>query len=223
MPNIENLKKQAKQYLRWHRERYYPVAAGIRASLPRFHGLSDEQVLDANFKLADAQELVARQRGFESWQALKSGAYAMTQKSPAPLPVLTSTAAQLFVANIKAACDFYTTKLGFTVDFVYGDPPFYGQVSRDHAKLALRLVCEPVFAGDVREREQLLSAALTVATADEIKQLFSDISGRGSALRSNPEKGTLGRQDLHRSGSRWKSHSLCRPGRLTRDICREFI
>ncbi len=174
MPNIENLKKQAKQYLRWHRERYYPVAAGIRASLLRFHGLSDEQVLDAEFKLADAQELVARQRGFESWQALKSGADAMTQKSEptAPRPFLNSTAAQLFVADMQAACDFYTSKLGFTVDFVYGDPPFYGQVSRDHAKLALRLVCEPVFAGDIREREHLLSAALTVATADEIKQLF---------------------------------------------------
>jgi catechol 2,3-dioxygenase-like lactoylglutathione lyase family enzyme len=174
MPNIENLKKQAKQYLRWHRERYYPVAAGIRANLPRFHGLSDEQVLDAEFKLADAQELVARQRGFESWQALKSGADAMTQKSEpaAPRPFLNSTAAQLFVADMQAACDFYTSKLGFTVDFVYGEPPFYGQVSRDHAKLALRLVCEPVFAGDIREREHLLSAALTVATADEIKQLF---------------------------------------------------
>jgi len=174
MPNIENLKKQAKQYLRWHRERYYPVAAAISAGLPRFHGLSDEQVLDADFKLAGAQELVARQRGFESWQALKSGANAMTQKPgrTAPLPFLNSTAAQLFVANIKAACDFYTTKLGFTVDFVYGDPPFYAQVTRDCAKLALRLVCEPVFAGDVREREHLLSAALTVATADEIKQLF---------------------------------------------------
>src|ERR1700683_2585281 len=155
MPNIENLKKQAKQYLRWHRERYYPVAAGIRANLPRFHGLSDEQVLDAEFKLADAQELVARQRGFESWQALKSGADAMTQKSEptAPRPFLNSTAAQLFVADMQAACDFYTSKLGFTVDFVYGEPPFYGQVSRDHAKLALRLVCEPVFAGDIRERE----------------------------------------------------------------------
>ncbi len=174
MPNIENLKKQAKQYLRWHRERYYPVAAEIRASLPRFHGLSDEQVLDANFKLADAQELVARQRGFQSWQALKSGADAMTQKTKqtAPRPFLNSTAAQLFVADMRAACDFYTTKLGFAVDFLYGDPPFYGQVSRDHAKLALRLVCEPVFAGDIREREHLLSAALTVATADEIKQLF---------------------------------------------------
>ena len=174
MPNIENLKKQAKQYLRWHRERYYPVAAEIRASLPRFHGLSDEQVLDADFKLADAQELVARQRGFQSWQALKSGADAMTQKTKqtAPRPFLNSTAAQLFVADMRAACDFYTTKLGFAVDFLYGDPPFYGQVSRDHAKLALRLVCEPVFAGDIREREHLLSAALTVATADEIKQLF---------------------------------------------------
>ena len=174
MPNVENLKKQAKQYLRWHRERYYPVAAEIRASLPRFHGLSDQQVLDADFKLADAQELVARQRGFESWQALKSGADAMTQKTKqtAPRPFLNSTAAQLFVADMRAACDFYTTKLGFAVDFLYGEPPFYGQVSRDHAKLALRLVCEPVFAGDIREREHLLSAALTVATADEIKELF---------------------------------------------------
>src|SRR6202142_1588527 len=76
-PNLENLRKQAKQYVRWHRERYYPVAARIRAGLPRFCQLSDAQVLDANFKLADAQELVARERGFEGWQALKSGAYAM--------------------------------------------------------------------------------------------------------------------------------------------------
>ena len=98
----------------------------------------------------------------------------MTQKTKqtAPRPFLNSTAAQLFVADMRAACDFYTTKLGFSVDFLYGEPPFYGQVSRDHAKLALRLVCEPVFAGDIREREHLLSAALTVATADEIKQLF---------------------------------------------------
>src|SRR5713226_5250673 len=81
MPNIENLKKQAKQYLHWHRERYYPVAARIRAALPRFRHLSDEQVLDANFKLADAQELVARQRGFEGWQALKLGAHAMPHEA----------------------------------------------------------------------------------------------------------------------------------------------
>ena len=70
MPNLENLKKQAKQYLCWHREGYYPVAAVIRATLPRFQHFNDSQVLTAEFKLSDAQELVARQLGFEGWQAL---------------------------------------------------------------------------------------------------------------------------------------------------------
>jgi len=192
MPNIENLKKQAKQYLRWHRERYYPVAPQIRAALPRFHNFSDEQILDANFKLADAQELVARQMGFERWQALKSGADAMTDepRQKTPRPILNSIEAQLFVADIKSSCDFYTNKLGFAVKFFYGDPPYYGQVIRDNARLNLRLVCEPVFAGDVREREHLLSATITVATTNEIKQLFLSYQASGvrfhRALKKEP-------------------------------------
>jgi uncharacterized glyoxalase superfamily protein PhnB len=202
MPNLENLRKQAKQYLRWHRERYYPVAPQIRAALPRFRHFSDEQILDATFKLADAQELVARQMGFEGWQALKSGADAMTneprQTTPrrilsSPIlnsPILNSIEAQLFVANIKSSCDFYTNKLGFAVKFGYGDPPYYSQVIRDNARLNLRLVCEPVFAGDVREREHLLSATITVATANEIKQLFLSYQAAGvsfhQALKKEP-------------------------------------
>lgn len=192
MPNLENLRKQAKQYLRWHRARHYPVAAEIRAALPRFAGLDDPGILAAPFKLSDAQELVARQAGFEGWEALKTGARSMTDqpKQPAIRPILTSTAAQLFVADIQASCDFFTGTLGFTVDFVYGEPPFYGQVRRDHALLALRLVCEPVFVGDVRAREHLLSAAITVDTADEIKQLFLTFQDAGvpfhQPLRKEP-------------------------------------
>jgi uncharacterized glyoxalase superfamily protein PhnB len=200
MPNLENLKKQAKQYLRWHRERYYPVAAQIRAALPRFRDFNDEQILDANFKLADAQELVARQMGFEGWQALKSGADAMTDESRQDepkqttqrrilnSPILNSIEAQLFVANIKSSCDFYTGKLGFAVAFVYGDPPYYGQVIRDNARLNLRLVCEPVFAGDIREREGLLSATITVATANEIKQLFLSYQAAGVCFHQTLKK-----------------------------------
>ncbi|MGC1684680.1 MAG: VOC family protein [Candidatus Acidiferrales bacterium] len=192
MPNIENLRKQAKQYLRWHRERYYPVAAQIRAALPLFRDMGDVQILESSFKLADAQELVARQMGFDGWQALKSGADAMTdeRKQAAPRPILNSIEAQLFVANIKTSCDFYTNKLGFTVKFIYGDPPFYGQVVRDNARLNLRLVCEPVFAGDIRKREHLLSASITVATAKEIKQLFLSYQAAGvsfeQALKKEP-------------------------------------
>jgi catechol 2,3-dioxygenase-like lactoylglutathione lyase family enzyme len=100
----------------------------------------------------------------------------MTEEAKQAAPrraILNSISAQLFVADIQTSCDFYTDKLGFTVDFVYGDPPFYAQVTRDNAHLSFRHVDEPVFAGDIREREGLLSASITVATADEIKQLFS--------------------------------------------------
>ncbi len=42
---------------------------------------------------------------------------------------------QLFVADIKAACEFYAAKLGFSMVFTYGEPPYYGQVKRDRARL----------------------------------------------------------------------------------------
>ena len=192
MPNIENLKKQAKQYLRWHRERYYPVAAQIRAALPRFRNAGDVQILESSFRLADAQELVARQMGFDRWQALKSGADAVTNepKHTTLSPILNAIEAQLFVANIKSSCDFYTNKLGFAVEFIYGDPPYYGQVVRDNTRLNLRVVFEPVFVADVRKREHLLSASITVATANEIKQLFLSYQAVGvpfhQALKEEP-------------------------------------
>ncbi|MGD0914439.1 MAG: VOC family protein, partial [Terracidiphilus sp.] len=86
--------------------------------------------------------------------------------------------------------DFFTTGLGFTIDFVYGDPPFYGQVSRDNAQLALRSMDESFFAEDIRQREGLLSASITLASADEIEQLFlayqdADVSF-AQALRKEP-------------------------------------
>ncbi len=190
MPNIENLKKQAEQYLRWHRERYYPDAAQIRAALPRFRHVGDVQILESSFKLADAQELVARQMGFDGWQALKSGADAMADEpsQTTPRPILSSIEAQLFVANIKSSCDFYTNKLGFAVEFIYGDPPYYGQVVRDNARLNLRLVFEPVFVADVRKREHLLSASITVATANEIKQLFLSYQAAGVSFHQTLKK-----------------------------------
>jgi uncharacterized glyoxalase superfamily protein PhnB len=190
MPNIENLRKQAKQYLRWHRERYYLVAAQIRAALPRFRDLGDVEILESNFKLADAHELVARQMGFDGWQALMSGPDAMSDgvKQTTSPPVLTSIEAQLFVGNIQNSCDFYTRKLGFAVAFVYGDPPFYGQVQRDCARINLRLVGEPVFSGDVRKREGLLSASITLATASEIKQLFLEYQAAGVPFHQSMRK-----------------------------------
>jgi catechol 2,3-dioxygenase-like lactoylglutathione lyase family enzyme len=174
MPSLENLKKQAKLVLRWHRDRYYPVAAQIRARLPRYRHLSDAEILAAEFKLGDAQELVARQSGFQSWQALKKGLDTMPEPSAQTRsrPVISATAAELFVSDIKASCDFFTQKLGFSIVFVYGEPPFYAQVKRDRGLLNLKHMDAPVIDPELRDRESLLSADMGLDTHDEIKQLF---------------------------------------------------
>lgn len=174
MPSLENLRKQAKLVLRWHRDRYYPVAAQIRAVLPRYQHMTDTQVLAHSFKLGDAQELVARQHGFESWQALKTGLPAMADHAEQAISkaIIVAAEPQLFVTNIKASLDFFTQKLGFAIAFEYGEPPFYAQVQRDGARINLRCVRSPVVNPEHRDRDQLLSASMTVDTASEIKQLF---------------------------------------------------
>ncbi|MCC7046132.1 MAG: VOC family protein [Alphaproteobacteria bacterium] len=89
---------------------------------------------------------------------------------------LTGAEAELFVADFQAACAFYTAKLGFAVAFAYGNPPFYGQVKRDGACLNLRYVCDPVYVGDIREREDLLAAGINV---DDVKQLYLEFQAAG--------------------------------------------
>ncbi len=198
MPNLENLRKQAKLILRWHRERHHPVAAQIRGHLPRSVNMPDSEILAASFKLGDAQEVVARQQGFDSWQALKTGL------STAPLKVKSSPSKativgaepQLFVTDIVRSCEFFREKLGFSLVFSYGKPPFYAQVGRDAARLNLRRVERQVVESAVRDREELLSASMTVATADEIKVLFLEFQSAGVAFHQKLKKQPWGARNF---------------------------
>lgn len=94
---------------------------------------------------------------------------------------------QLIVSDIAACSEFYTKKLGFTVAFSHGEPPFYVQVFRDGARLNLRHLDTPGFDPALRDREQLLSATITLADA---KPLFLEYQAAGVAfaqlLRSEP-------------------------------------
>jgi catechol 2,3-dioxygenase-like lactoylglutathione lyase family enzyme len=198
MPNLENLRKQAKLILRWHRDRHYPVAAQIRSGLPRFSQLADAEVLAQSFKLGDAQELVARQHGFESWQALKTGLPVMPERidTSSTKAVITAAEPQLFVADIKSSCDFFANKLGFAVAFTYGEPPFYAQVMRDGARLNLRCVAQPLIAPELRDREELLAVSLTVATPEEIKQIYLEFQSAGVAFFQTLERQPWGARDF---------------------------
>jgi uncharacterized glyoxalase superfamily protein PhnB len=203
MPNLENLKKQAKLILRWHRERHYPVAAQIRGHLPRFLNMPDSEILAASFTLGDAQEMIARQQGFESWQALKTGLSTTPLKVKAsPSKALPSKATivgaepQLLVTDIQRSCEFFRDQLGFTLVFSYGKPPYYAQVARDAARLNLRCVERPVVESTVRDREELLSVSITVATADDIKLLFLEFQSAGVAFHQTLKKQPWGARNF---------------------------
>ena len=109
-----------------------------------------------------------------------------------PRPVISAIAAELFVADIKASCDFFTQKLGFSIVFTYGEPPFYAQVKRDRALLNLKCVDYPLMDPALRDRESLLSADMAVDTHDEIEQLFLEFQAAGITFFQSLRKETWG-------------------------------
>ena len=159
MPSLENLKKQAKALVRLHRERSHHLAIVARAVLPKYAAMSDREVLAADFKLGDAQELIARQHGCQSWAALKAAgdtAGAATPQATAPAgtgPVFAMP--MLYVADVRRAADHWQRVLGFTPS-LEGDPPFYAEVRRGGAALALRHTHRPVWDPKARADEELL-------------------------------------------------------------------
>ena len=188
MPSLETLKKQAKQYLRWHKDGYYPVAASIRAALPKYRSLSDREILGSSFKLADAQELIARRHGFATWQALTEGFQPMPSTiATATRPTLMNAMPQLPAIDIDATRAFYTDKLGFKVAILYGEPPFYLHLERDGARLIFKHQDAPAHDPTKRNDDTLLGAEIVV---DDVKALFQEFQAKGVAfyqmLRKEP-------------------------------------
>jgi catechol 2,3-dioxygenase-like lactoylglutathione lyase family enzyme len=193
---LETQKKHAKQLVRWHRDQLYTVAQRLRGGLPRFAGLTDAEVLAQPFALADAQAVIAAEQGFSSWAALKAGLQPMptvpTTGAPAA-PRLKLVEATLFVSDFDASRRYFEDVLGFSKVFIYGEPPFFGQVARDGVPLNLRYVCEPVFAGDIREREDLLAATVGVSG---VKALYEEFKAKGATFHQGIKRHPWGAIDF---------------------------
>jgi catechol 2,3-dioxygenase-like lactoylglutathione lyase family enzyme len=110
--------------------------------------------------------------------------------------VIAGAEPQLFVADIKASCEFFISKLGFAVAFTYGEPPFYAQVRRDGARLNLRHIDRPLIDAALRDREELLSASLTVATAEEIEALSAEFQTAGVVFFQTLKREPWGAKDF---------------------------
>ncbi len=185
MPSLENLKKQAKALVRLHRERSYHLACVVRETLPNFAAMSDQEILSAEFKLSDAQALLARQHGCESWSELRARASADAPEPkppPYPQPDPAFAVPILYVSDVRRALACYAGVLGFEVLQTSGDPPFYAEVRRGGASLGLRLVHGQAIDPAVRAREiMLVQASIRVSVA---KTLYLEFLAAGAKFQS---------------------------------------
>jgi uncharacterized glyoxalase superfamily protein PhnB len=196
MAKIETYRKRAKQIVRWHRERNYSVGGKVR-QLERFRHATDAEVLAAPLPLSLAQEVVACEAGFADWAALKAsldGVASEPLPEEAAPPRLTHVIPILFVRDVATAAAFYVEQLGFTRDFLHGNPPFYGAVSRAAACLHFRLVRETGFAEMAAREGGLILASIEVAN---VKALFEEFAARGVTFPQRLQRQAWGGLDFH--------------------------
>lgn len=180
MPTLDTYRKQAKQLVRWHRESNYSIGGKVRL-LERFRHLGDAQILAMPLPLTLAQEIVAVEAGFADWAALRhAAASAPAPKTPEPAGArIHGVVPILFVGDVTTAAHHYRDRLGFDIDFLHGQPPFYGSVSRGDACLHLRFVGEPNFAALAAGECGLILASFEVTG---IKALYAELVARGADI-----------------------------------------
>jgi catechol 2,3-dioxygenase-like lactoylglutathione lyase family enzyme len=191
MSDLDTYKKQAKQLVRWHREGNYSIGGRIRG-LTRYGALTDREALALRFPLSEAQEIIALEAGYASWSELKTALAkrpATTARPKSEPTLLRAAVPVLFVSDVEASANFYAEQLGFDVDFLHGNPPFYGAVSRDGAILHLRFVHEPVFVAQAAERESLIMAFIQV---QNVKDLYGQLAANGLTFQQKLRKEAWG-------------------------------
>lgn len=199
-PSLQNLKKRAKLVVRQHASRHFPVAERIRRGVPAFTSRTDREVLDARFTLSQAQDLIARELGFSDWAQLKRGIDSMPSRETASpqsdrvaQPEILGVHPQIFVTDMERAVRFYRDQLGFSVGYLYGEPPYYGLVVRDGARMNLRHVDQLPMDTALRDRESLLAATLVVRNA---KALFLSFKEAGLPFHQKYREQPWGAHDF---------------------------
>jgi catechol 2,3-dioxygenase-like lactoylglutathione lyase family enzyme len=108
--------------------------------------------------------------------------------------VLKAAIPVLYVRDVAAAAEFYRDKLGFEIEFIHGQPPFYGAVSRGGAVIHLKFVHETVFGPGRVEDEGLIMAFVPVT---EVRALYAEFEAKGVSFTQKPTKQAWGGTDFH--------------------------
>ena len=106
---------------------------------------------------------------------------------------LTRAVPVIFVANVERSASFFRSTLGFSIDFLHGEPPFYGSVSRDGACVHLKFVHEPVLAVGPHDKEGFITAFIEV---EHVEALYAEYVAAGATFDQKLEKQAWGGRDF---------------------------
>lgn len=160
--------------VRWHREGDHSVGGRIRI-LPRYHELTDTAALALRVPLAEAQEVIAKESGYESWSALKAaveeGRTSVTSPvQPVDKPPLKTATPISLVSDVQASTIFFRDELGFRIDFAWQSAVLCLCISRRCAPSPSLRSRGPIVAG-VLDRKQVICAFVEV---DNVKNLYAE-------------------------------------------------
>ena len=194
MSRLDIYRKQAKQLVRWHREGNHSIGGRIRG-LARYQTLTDREALALEFPLREAQEIIALEAGYASWAAFKVAMANEPAQTSSTSPALRLTRAVpvISVASVEAAAGFFKHTLGFSIDFLHGEPPFYGSVSRDGACVHLKFVHEPVLTVGAQDRDGFIVAFIQV---ENVKALYAEYLAAGAGFDQKLKKQAWGGRDF---------------------------
>lgn len=102
--------------------------------------------------------------------------------STAPAQLLRS-APYFPVADLARSLDYYERVLGFHRDYVGGDPPIFGIVSRDGLPIMFRLLADPSRIRPMESQGGSWDAFFWVRDA---KALHAELMGRGATVVYGP-------------------------------------
>jgi catechol 2,3-dioxygenase-like lactoylglutathione lyase family enzyme len=108
-------------------------------------------------------------------------------------PRLTRAVPVVYVQDVRASAAFYRDSLGFTIDFIHGEPPFYGSVSRDGACLHVKFVHGPVFTTGSDDGDPLIMAFVQV---DNVDALFAEYVAAGAPFGQRLQNEEWGGRDF---------------------------
>ncbi len=99
------------------------------------------------------------------------------------------------VDDLVPTCEYYRDVLGFEVDFVYGDPPSYGSVSRGNAVLNFTQSSPPGRRNSVLRAGpgNGVDAYIFVTDVDDI---FEEVNAHGALIRTSPASHEYGMREF---------------------------